>query len=162
MNVQAALKGQYHAAMAMLKDAVERCPDDLWNDASDGAAFWRVVYHALFFTHLYLMPDENAFRPWEHHRDDAHFLGSSDREPKTTEPYTKAELLDYWCSVDAVIDSAVDTADLDAETCGFPWYQLPKLDHQVNNIRHVQHHAALLAGRLRRTSGIDVPWVGFG
>lgn len=30
MNVAAALKCQYHAAMAMLKTAIECCPDDMW------------------------------------------------------------------------------------------------------------------------------------
>jgi len=166
MNVQAALKGQYHAAMAMLRETIERCPHALWTADDEGVAFWRVVYHALFFTHLYLAPDEKAFRPWEHHREEYNFLGPlpwpPHREPKIGEPYTKAEVLDYWRLLDAMIDAAVDALDLDAETCGFPWYKLPKLDHQINNIRHIQHHAALLSGRLRRTEGIDVGWVGFG
>jgi hypothetical protein len=30
MNLQAAIKGQYHAGMAMLKEAIEQCPEDLW------------------------------------------------------------------------------------------------------------------------------------
>jgi hypothetical protein len=51
--------------------------------------------------------------------------------------------------------------NVQARDCGFSWYQLPKLDHQINNIRHVQHHAAMLAGRLRLAQGTDVEWVGF-
>ena len=53
--------------------------------------------------------------------------------------------------------AAVDRLDLDAWECGFPWYRLPKLDHQINNIRHIQHHAALLAGRLRLAAGTGIP-----
>jgi len=30
MDVRAALKSQYHAALATLKQAIDRCPDDLW------------------------------------------------------------------------------------------------------------------------------------
>ena len=43
---------------------------------------------------------------------------------------------------------------------GFPWYRMPKLDHQMMNIRHLQHHTALLSGRLRQVGGIDGGWIG--
>ena len=164
MNVQAALKGQYHAALAMLKQAIERCPDDAWDGRSDSIPFWRVAYHTLFFTHLYLQPNEKAFRPWEHHRQECQFLGPlpwpPHRQPRIGRPYTKAQLLEYWGVCDGMIDAAVDGLDLEAAECGFPWYRVPKLDHQIINIRHLQHHAALLSGRLRSAFGTDIPWVG--
>ena len=165
MNVQAALKSQYHAALAMLKQTVEQCPEDLWVGGGYPVAFWRVAYHTLFFTHLYLQPNVEAFCPWKHHRDEQECLGTlpypPHREPKIGAPYAKSQLLEYWELCDAMVDTAVDQLDLDANECGFPWYKLPKLDHQINNIRHVQHHAALLAGRLRLAQGTDVGWVGF-
>jgi len=164
MNVRAALKGQYRAAMAMLKQTIGQCPDSLWTDDRESVAFWRVAYHALFFTHLYLGRDEKAFRPWEHHRPDYQFLGPvpwpPHNEPKIGEPYTRAQVLDYWQFCDAMIDEAVDAMDLDATDCGFPWYSIPKLDHQINNIRHTQHHAAILAARLRLAAGTDIGWAG--
>jgi hypothetical protein len=164
MNVQAALKGQYHAALAMLKEAIDQCPDDLWAGGNYPIAFWRVAYHTLFYTHLYLQPNERAFRPWEHHRDEHQFLAAlpwpPHRPPKIGEPYSKVRIIDYWRFCDVLVDAAVDRLDLDAQECGFPWYRLPKLDHQINNIRHIQHHAALLAGRLRLASGTDIGWVG--
>jgi hypothetical protein len=164
MNVQAALKTQYHAALAMLKATIDQCPDELWAGGNHPVAFWRVAYHTLFFTHLYLQPDEASFRPWEHHREEGQFLGPlpwpPHRQPKVGPPYTKAQILEYWGVCDAMVDGAVDALDLSAPQCGFPWYNLPKLDHQINNIRHIQHHAALLAGRLRQTAGTDIQWVG--
>ena len=148
----------------MLKQAIEQCRDDLWTGDDYPIAFWRVAYHTLFFTHLYLQVDEKAFSPWEHHRDEYQFLAElpwpPHRQPKIGEAYTKAQMLEYWSLCDAMIDGAVDRFDLDAQECGFPWYKLPKLDHQINNIRHIQHHAALLGGRLRLTAGTDIPWVG--
>jgi hypothetical protein len=55
MNIQSALKSQYHAALKTLRLAVEKCPDALWDNPADGPApFWRVVYHTLFYTHFYL------------------------------------------------------------------------------------------------------------
>ena len=60
-----------------------------------------------------------------------------------------------------MVDTAVDQLDLDAQQCGFPWYQLPKLDHQITSIRHIQPHAALLAGRLHLAVVVDIRWIGF-
>lgn len=164
MDVQAALTSQYHAALAMLRQAVERCPDDLWAGGNYPVPFWRVAYHTLFYTHFYLAQSERAFRPWELHRDEHQFLSSvpwpPHRPPATGEPYTRAQILEYWRFCDAMIDGAVAQLDLDAPECGFPWYQMPKLEHQIMNIRHVQHHAALLAGRLRLAGVAAVDWIG--
>jgi hypothetical protein len=150
--------------MAMLREAIERCPEDLWAGGSDAIPFWRVAYHTLFFTHLYLGPDLEAFRPWEHHREEYHNLDAGLEPPDETsspiEPYTRARILDYWRICDAMVDAVVDELDLGAPTCGFYWYDLPKLDHQINNIRHIQHHAALLSDRLRRAGGEGVNWMG--
>ena len=58
-----------------------------------------------------------------------------------------------------MVDEAEAKLDLDATQCGFSWHQMPKLDHQLQNIRHIQHHTALLSGRLRQARGTDIRWV---
>lgn len=165
MDVQSALKSQYHAALKTLRDVIEQCPPTMWDDPADGPArFWRVAYHTLFFAHLYLQPDGQHFVPWDKSRDEAQLLGGvpweGGRPAKPCEPYTPAEILEYWRACDAMVDAAVDALDLSAQQCGFPWYRMPTLEHQLVNIRHVQHHAAILSARLRRGAGIDIPWAG--
>jgi hypothetical protein len=165
MDVRPALKSQYHAALKTLRLAVECCPHERWNDPTDeGAAFWRVAFHTLFYTHFYLQSDQHSFTPWEAHRPEAQHLGLIDweggRAPRACEPYTKAEILEYWGVCDALVDDAVDALDLEAPECGFPWYTMGKLEHQLVSIRHIQHHAAALSTRLRREAGIAVDWVG--
>ncbi len=164
MDIQGVLKSQYHASLAMLRQAIERCPDEAWDRGEHPCSVWQIAYHTLFFTHLYLQPDEKAFRPWEQHREEYQFLGAvpwpPHGPPRIDPPYTKGEILDYWGVCDAMIDAGVDRLDLEAPTCGFPWYQMPKLEHQVVNIRHIQHHAAQLADRLRLSAGAGVDWVG--
>jgi hypothetical protein len=155
MDIRSALKGQYHAGLAMLREAIEKCPEDLWLRAEAEVPFWRVAYHTLFFTDFYLRADEHSFVPWEKHDWAVH-----DFSEKVERAYTKEEVLAYWERVDRMVDSAVDATDLDRQECGFPWYRMPKLDHQLVNIRHVQHHAAALISRLRRATGVDVEWVG--
>ena len=164
---RAALKPQYHASLKTLRHAIEKCPDNLWNNPVDGlAAFWRVAYHALFFTHFYLQKDQHSFTPWSRARKEAEVLGpipwDNNRMPEACEPYTREDILEYWAFVDGMIDAGVDALDLDAAECGFPWYPMGKFEHQLENIRHIQHHAAALASRLRREANVSVPWVGKG
>lgn len=160
MDVQSALKSQYKAGLATVRQAIERCPDALWVDGDGQVAFWRVVYHVLFYTHFYLSPREADFRPWALHREDHQYLGRRPQpphdEPTIGEPYTKTQLLEYGGQCEAMIDQAVDRLDLDSPDSGFWWYNMPKLDHQILNIRHLQHHAAILGFRLAQT-GVESP-----
>ncbi len=164
MNLQAALKSQYHAGLATLRQAIERCPDDLWIDGAGQVAFWRVAYHTLFYTHFYLSTREADFRPWDQHREEHQYLGTvpqpPHRQPAIGEPYTKAQTLEYWRQLDAMVNEVVDRLDLDAPDCGFWWYKMPKLDHQIMNIRHLQHHAAILGHRLRQADSRPPDWFG--
>ena len=73
--------------------------------------------------------------------------------------YTKAEVLTYWSLCDGLVDATVDALDLTATDCGFWWYKVPKLEHQFVNLRHLQHHAAQLADRLRRSADVGVDWI---
>src|SRR5215467_12750277 len=67
--LRSALKSQYHATLAMLRAAIKRCPDDLWLSSQGHAnPIWRIAYHTLYYTHLYLQPNNSTFRPWEHHQ----------------------------------------------------------------------------------------------
>ncbi|MBL1218603.1 MAG: hypothetical protein D8M59_14055 [Planctomycetes bacterium] len=167
------LISQYHASLAMLKQAIDQCPandmdHDLWYvghmTSGHRVPFWHLAYHTLFYTHLYLMPHLDDFVAWEHHQDEAeHFdrMPPDGRDPKPCRPYTKEEILSYWQCVSDLVDSAVGALDLDAETCGFFWYDpMPKLDHQINNIRHIQHHTAQLADRLWGAVNQQVDWRG--
>ena len=54
----------------------------------------------------------------------------------------------------------MDALDLDSTESGFSWYRMSKLEHQLVNIRHIQHHGAQLADRLRSAADIGIRWVG--
>lgn len=160
-----ALKNQYRAALQTLRHTIEKCPDAMWNDPADGlTAFWRVAYHALFFTDFYSQDSVEAFKPWSRHREEANCLGpvpwENNRAPKPCEPYTRQDMLEYLGYCNDVIDARIDSMDFSAVTCGFPWYRMGKLEHQLVNLRHLQHHAAALSARLRLKAGIAIPWVG--
>ncbi len=58
MDYQQIVRSQYLASLEMLKHAIGKCPDAMWNDPSDKNKFWHVAYHELFYMHLYLQPTE--------------------------------------------------------------------------------------------------------
>ena len=149
--LRAVLKSQYHASLAMLREAIERCPPEEWLSTNHKNKFWQVSYHALFFAHLYLQRDEAAFRLWEQHRGEGDGIAG--------EPYTQAQVLEYWEFCDRMIDDAVDVLDLDGTESGFSWYRMSKLEHQFVNIRHIQHHAAQLIDRVRSAADVGIRWV---
>jgi DinB superfamily len=154
-NLKPALKGQFHAALDMLKGAIDECPDRLWEAGVPPRSFWRLAYHTLFFAHLYLQVRDEDFVPWERHRDEV--VGNREQERIDAKPYSKTELLAYWELVDAMVDPQLDRIDLTAPESGFNWYSIPKLDHVILNIRHIQEHAGQLRDRLLE-AGIDQKW----
>jgi len=165
--LRAVLKSQYHAALAMLKDAIEKCPEGLWVSSCHTNECWQVAYHVLFFAHLYSQPNEAAFRPWKDHVANVQYpdgiAGPPDPKsnmPLLAKPYTKAQVLEYWAFCDGQIDATVDALDLDSPESGFWWYPIPKIEHQIMNLRHIQHHTAQLADRVRTAANVGVDWVG--
>jgi hypothetical protein len=163
------LKSQYHGALAMLRQSVELCPENLWTHSEHRNAFWQVAYHALYFTHLYLQPNESSFRPWDQHQTDVQNPDgiAAPPDPKSTLPlipeqYSKAQVLSYCDFCDGIVDNAVEALDLRSADCGFHWYKVSKLEHQFVNIRHIQHHTGQLADRLRDAADLSVPWVASG
>jgi phosphopantothenoylcysteine synthetase/decarboxylase len=167
--LRAVLKSQYHASLAMLRQTVEKCPDDLWYRTDQINAFWQTAYHTLFFTHLYLQTNEAAFKPWKHHQSNVqHEDGQTGpAHPNSTlplipKPYTREQVLEYWTFCDGMVNAAVDALDLQSPESGFYWYKVSKLEHQIINIRHIQLGAAQLAARLRTELNIGLEWVGTG
>ena len=167
--VRSILKSQYHGALAMFRQSVEQCPENLWADSEHANAFWQIAYHTLYFTHLYLQPNEASFRPWDEHQENVQnpdgIAGPPD--PNSTLPlmpqrYSKAQVLSYCDFCDRMVNNAVNVLDLRNPDCGFSWYKVSKLEHQFINIRHLQHHTAQLADRLRNGANISVRWVASG
>jgi hypothetical protein len=167
--IRASLKRQYRAGLGMLREAVEACPDDLWYDRTPTNAFWQLAYHTIFFTQAYLGENPAAFEGWPGHQPDVQhpdgIAGPAEPGnalPLIPRPYSRSEALEYLAVCEDMVDGAVDAFDLTAPESGFPNYPIPRLEHQLVNLRHLQHHTAQLADRLRQHSDIAVRWSGSG
>jgi hypothetical protein len=163
MDNKQVIQNQFLAALEMLKEAVVKCPQEIWNAPQDKNKFWQVAYHALFYVHLYLQDKEEDFHPWEKHRQEYQFLGQvpwpPHDPPKVSEPYTREEVMEYQDYVCRAVCERVPLLNLEAAS-GFYWLKFGKLELQLYNLRHIQHHTGELFERLGVRAGTDLKWVG--
>ena len=163
MTIKEIITSQYLASLEMLKQAIEKCPESLWDDQAYKNKFWHIAYHVLFYTHLYLQPSERDFIPWENHRDESEFMGPlpwpPHREPQIGQPYRKAEVIEYLAVVQRQVAETVASLDMDGAS-GFDWLPFGKLELQFYNIRHVQQHTGELCERLGESANVDIDWAG--
>lgn len=172
MELREALKEQCHAGLAMLARCVEKCPDALWLAGEHPRSFWRVAWHAAYFTHNGLVQHADAFNrsaaQWPAAVRTA--LGVSETQaacdvepyelPEGAAPITHAQLLDYISYVRGLVDETVDSLDLDTDETGFPWIpDMSKLSNELENLRHLQGHVGQLSERLMGAE-IDIDWIG--
>ncbi|MBK7894550.1 MAG: DinB family protein [Candidatus Promineifilaceae bacterium] len=163
MNIQADITSQYLATLAMMKQVIEKCPDELWRNPTFTNPFWHIAYHALFYVHLYAQPEEATFVPWEKHRPNLNGFGPPPWAPDAPwergEPFSRAELLDYLAICQKEVTKQTSQLNPEAPS-GFSWIPLNKLELQFYNIRHLQLHVGELCERLWAEAGIEVGWVG--
>ncbi|MEO5911672.1 MAG: DinB family protein [Pelobium sp.] len=155
-----ALISQYQSALNMLISGIEKCTEELWNDENSGNPYWRIVYHALYYTHFYTAKNPEEFKFWKHHIANYHQLGetSFDGYPIViTRIYTKAELQDYAESIYYNLDNLVQHLNPKLN-CEFDWLPMSELELHIYNIRHLQHHIGQLVDRLKN-SGLTVSWL---
>lgn len=163
MELRVALKGQFRAGLAMLRECVELCPDDLWGAVVDKPprTYWRVAYHAAFYTHLYLCQSRSEFTPWEKHIDHAVMtcLDEGEELPPAETLYSQNDLIEYIDLLNKHMDSAIDSLDLESLESGFSWYpDFPKLDHVLLTLRHLGIHVGQLQ-ELLYAKGLEPDWI---
>ena len=166
MKKNEALTGQYLAALAMMRGAIESCPDELWDASVGRHPFWLIAYHGLYYTDLYLNQNETTFAPPEFGRPDEHYMEKRPRPPheriEIGEPYSKEQLLGYadHCRQRIISIVSAETAETLAAAAEFSWIPFSRLELHLYNMRHLQHHVAQLSLELKFQTGAGVDWIG--
>ncbi len=146
MDALKAIQSQYLSALAMLKQAIIKCPPSLWDSPKDKNRCWFTAYHALYFAHLYLQPTRRDFVRWRGHS-----------KPASTDPLSKQEVLEYLAHVEEEVARQVPMIDLEAPS-GFQELHVDKLELQMVNIRHIQQHTGELYERLGARANVRLTW----
>ncbi len=146
MNARLAIQSQYLSALAMLKQAVLKCPPSIWDSPRHRNRFWFTAYHALYFTHLYLQPRRKDFVRWRGHG-----------KPSSVSTLSKQEILQYLEFVRGEIARILPALNLKAAS-GFQELSVDKLELQLVTIRHIQHHTGELYERLASYRSVKLSW----
>lgn len=140
---------QFGAAIDMFGNALNACPDDLWqqplwitpSEPTGYSEFWYLTFHALFWLDFYLSDAAEGFTPPAPFTLDE--MDPAGLLPERT--YTKAELQSYLrhCRHKCQDTILALTAEQANRHCSLPWsdnfYEL-----LIYNLRHIQEHAAQL------------------
>ncbi|HEY7389993.1 MAG TPA: DinB family protein [Bryobacteraceae bacterium] len=152
---------QLGAAIDMLSNAVEACPEQVWSaPAREGhrhTEFWYIAFHTLFFLDLYLSGSLDGFAP------PAPF-GLEELDPAgiiPERPYTKHDLTKYVAHCREKCRSVIRGMNGHAaeRRCHFDWLDISFGELQLVSLRHVQHHAGQLNLILRQTGNAPPRWV---
>jgi hypothetical protein len=146
MDIQSVIQSQYLSALAMLKQAIVKCPQPIWDTPQDKDRSWFKAYHALYYAHLYLQATRKDFVRWRGHG-----------KPVSSPPLSKEEVLDYLAFVEQEVIRRVPATDLEAES-GFHGIRADKLELQLVNIRHIQQHTGELYERLGTRGNVKLDW----
>jgi hypothetical protein len=145
---------QFGAAIDMFENAVDACPEQLWNTTSK---FWYNAYHTLFYLDYYLTYEPESFSPPSP-------FTLSEFDPSGIMPdrvYNKDELLGYLSYCRDKFHYLI--AGLTDEKANSRWINDRKnysiLELLIYNMRHVQHHAAQLNLLLRQGMDNAPKWV---
>lgn len=155
------IQSQFEAALAMLRDCVEKCPPAQWDGLIAKYPFWHAAYHTLCFVDCYLSASEHAFQPRATEPDRLHPLGIKELEEEyPSRRFEQSELRRYVAiCLDKLRETlAGETEQTLAGPSGFSWLPFSRAELHLYNIRHVQHHAGQLGAHLRR-AGVELAWV---
>lgn len=145
------LWSQYGAAIDMLENALEKCPESLWDDDNK---FWYNAYHCLFFTDYDLTTDPENFHPPEPYT-------MSEMDPSGIMPertYTKKELISYLHHCREKFRQLI-MQDIANMRWNNQRRNYSMIEHLLHSKRHVQHHTGQLNMLLGKVNH-DLPvWV---
>ena len=156
---------QFGAAIDMLDNAIQACPDELWQEPlyheqgidSGFAEFWNIAFHALFWLDFYLSETAVNFAP------PAPFTLSEFEAGQLPERmYTKDELRGYlrYGRNKCQTRLAALTDAFAPQRVRTDWPEMSVAELLLYNLRHVQEHAAQLSLFLGQKVGSAPGWVG--
>lgn len=150
------LTAQFEAALCMLNDCLQKCPEEHWDGKIANDTFRQVAYHTLFYVDYYLSANEKAFQ-----LRDCHRRGGDERSStQASEGLSKDETLAYLavCRQKVLETLASEGAESLQHESGFSRLPFSRGELHLYNIRHVQHHTGQLSAYLRRIVEDKTSW----
>ncbi|MFX1452743.1 MAG: DinB family protein [Promethearchaeota archaeon] len=144
-----AINEQYGAAIGMLEINLESCPEEVWDDRSEGPPFWHVAFHVMWYLDWYLSDSLEARKSFKSKfgKKSSQYLN---QEPEIT--LTRSQLLDYLSDIKEKAKNRFKdlTSDEIIIPSIFEWHGNSILSSLLYNLRHLMLHIGALNLRLHR------------
>lgn len=157
------LASQYRASFGMLRNVIEKTPQEQWNTEEYNNPNWQIAYHILWGANFYLGTNPESYVPFENAIEGAESLGGSQEWENPEEGvvvegfHTKDDLLSFIDEVESNLQQRIEALPLE-ENSGFEWYPYSRFELHINSIRHIQHHTAQLIERLKAKGITGFSW----
>jgi hypothetical protein len=163
-EISKGLMSQLIASLYMLKDCIDRCPNNEWNGKHNDYPFSQVVFHALFDCDINLSKDENDLKGQLFHLENRKEFGNYEElENRIRENLYKKEFISkyYEHCLCKIRITMINTRNDELIEPNSDFYKsMTKMERLINCIRHTQHHAAQLGLRLQILTDKEMDWVG--
>ena len=157
------LLSQHHAGLKTLAKCIELCPESAWQEKVANLPISTAVFHTLFWTDMYLELNTDNFQEQEYHLQNAAMFGDYEelKFELQQQTYQLSDIESYlqFCRTKAERVILAETDDSLAAKSGFYWLDCSRAEVHVYSTRHIEHHAAQIALRLRINHSVEVPWV---
>ncbi|MHA2246526.1 MAG: hypothetical protein ACXADY_16410 [Candidatus Hodarchaeales archaeon] len=144
---------QYGAAFKTLERIIDICPDEFWNDLTNGPEFYKILYHTMFFTDLYLSTEDESknFTPKFSHAEDFRSSKENFHPKEWARSLSKSEVKDYLKDLRVKGRKRIEELTIEQLISNplFKWHGSSLLSSLMYNLRHIMLHIGALQVRLR-------------
>ena len=149
-------RNDYGAVFQMVREAIELCPAELWDERTDEPPFWQQAYHTIMYVDFYLGESPQSFcRPSFAGDEDGNLEFIPTRAPSPQQMKDYLEDVSQRCEITL---NKLPPDQLEGENT-FPWTGPTPAHRLIYNIRHAQHHVGWLNSTLARKTGKAAGWV---
>jgi|AGTN01.1.fsa_nt_gi hypothetical protein len=143
-------------SLKMLKNILEKCPDDLWINIDENQSIWKRLLHVL-----------ESIDYWPDDFDDYKFTGffasfSAEMDGVNPHPLTKTEISNYFKTIDMKIDKyfrRLSSLTMTDKSAKHP--KITHLDIILSQIRHIQVNIGYCNEKFSNRGIDNVEWIGY-
>ena len=148
---------QIMPVFGMIDNIIERCPVEHWDHRGPNPPIWQHIYHALFWTNVWLRPWHTSYVYFPQHTDQAR-----DLIPNQQAPIAQADMSSFSNRVRTEsLNFIAKTGHFYAEVlCNDRKWTISEI--VFGQIRHMQHHIGYVHSMLKRFIGTAPRWIGYG
>ena len=161
--INSSIISQLKAGLFTLKNCIDLCPENEWNEKHNDYPFSQVVFHTLFFCDYYLCDYDSEFKEQKFHKENILIFDDYEemKDGMPTKLYEKVFILEYYQHCKNKVEKTIRNKTLESliELKSDVTKNMTKIERYLNLIRHIQHHSAQLGLQLQYVSGKEMDWV---